>query len=119
MSAYILHTVSMANSLLMPSFLMEFSISPVSMGSDNSMMCPCRISASFSPTLVAKSAASTSVSFTLCSSAPLKRPSSASTSETFSLLMTSSASSTITALPIPIPDEALVPFFIMITSLLY
>ena len=117
-SAYMLHTFSMANSLLTPSFLMEFSISPVSMGSDSSIIWPCMISASFSPTLTARSSARRSVSLMVCSSAPLKRCISASPSLTACLVITSSASSTITAFPIPIPAEALVPLYILLYLLI-
>ena len=43
--AYMVHTISTANSLQMFSPLMVFSISPVSAGSIKSIKCPCRISA--------------------------------------------------------------------------
>ena len=117
-SAYILHTFSIANSQFTLSFLTLFSISPVSMGSDNSIMCPCMISASFSPTREARSSAIFCVAAMVFSRAPLKRWISASASATSFLVITNSASSTITALPMPIPAEALVPLNICVSSLL-
>ena len=117
-SAYMLHTFSMAYSLFTLSFLIEFSISPVSMGSARSIICPCMISASFSPTLVARSSASFSVAFMVSSSAPLKRCTSSSTSVTACMAITSRISSTITAFPIPIPAEALVPLYLILYLLI-
>ena len=117
-SAYILHTFSIANSQFTLSFFTLFSISPVSMGSDNSIMCPCIISASFSPTREARSSAIFCVAAMVFSRAPLKRWISPSASATSFLVITNSASSTITALPMPIPAEALVPLNICVSSLL-
>ena len=114
-SAYIVQTVSIANSLHTLSPVIALSISLVSIGSFNSIRCPCMISASFSPTLVARSAANVSVCAIVSANAPLKRSTSAAPSITFSGRITSSFSLMMAALPMPIPADAFVPLNIMLS----
>ena len=104
------HTSSRTYSELSICVLMPVSTSAISMGSDIRSTCPSSISASLLPTLFLKVSAILLLFCFVCSKALLKSSNSVSQLSIVRFFILSSTSFIATALPMPIPTEAPIPF---------